>query len=76
MRQIIDIRNRDRTGVRSELGALTNCADASSPKQASDSPSPVATGTRLILLGRETRLAGEISAEFEAADPIVWISEE
>ncbi|MBI6630065.1 linear amide C-N hydrolase [Pontibaca salina] len=32
------------------------------------------SGTRTIPLGRDTRLAGEVSAEFEPAEPIAWMS--
>lgn len=34
------------------------------------------SGARTIPLGRETRLAGEVSADFEPAEPIVWMSGE
>ncbi len=34
------------------------------------------SGVRSIALGRESRLAGEVSAEFDPAEPIEWISEE
>jgi penicillin V acylase-like amidase (Ntn superfamily) len=32
------------------------------------------SGTRTIPLGRDTRFAGEVSAEFQPAEPIVWMS--
>jgi choloylglycine hydrolase len=34
------------------------------------------TGARTIPLGRETRLAGEVSSEFEPAEPIKWLKGE
>mgnify|MGYP001819829660 CR=1 FL=1 len=34
------------------------------------------SGARTIALGRESRLAGEVSAEFEPAEPFEWISGE
>jgi penicillin V acylase-like amidase (Ntn superfamily) len=34
------------------------------------------SGVRSIALGRDSKLAGEVSADFEAAEPIQWISGE
>ncbi|WP_281173887.1 linear amide C-N hydrolase [Afifella pfennigii] len=34
------------------------------------------TGARTIPLGRETRLAGEVSAKFEPAEPFAWLAGE